>query len=369
MAGNYEYFDDIFDDDIDSPPIKKEGRKKSKFPVMIASLIVIASLIGGGWYAVKKNIVPLPQSSQEQTDDGLDPNRERTDEQLQLVNTQQVYWADGICNVTSEWSNSKFPGSINIDGKATVMKNKKAISDSLAADAKELRKRSGTLPSLIEDAYTKALEYQESSTTITDHNKIVTEVDPSVVEATNRLKEGINRYAGSLESMSRDLSSYADYDEYGTRAAITRVQKGLDKAYQEFGFALTGVFDEGLFENAVTLKAVSELESCSGALIDDNELNSRYGDELQKQETIEEFIDYKKCQVFIDNSNRVTNRNESYNDSVNECNTLLSTITVDNDHDGNYMNIDTQDNFRARPSHDVADETQEDPQEETENNV
>ena len=156
--------------------------------------------------------------------------------------------------------------------------------------------------------------------------------------------------------MAKDLKTYADYDEYGMRGAISRVQHGLDAAYQQFGTSLAGVFDDGIFENAVTLQAVSQLESCSGALIDQDKLESKYGEEIKKQEKIAEFVNFNRCKAFIDNSSRITNKNESYNSSVNSCNSLLSTITIDGTHDGYYMNINTQDNDRARPSHDSFNE-------------
>lgn len=380
MADNYDEFDNIFDDDIDlfddgseenSQDDNKEKKKKSnknespKFIKFGLIGLLVAGLIGGGWYVVQNESNNTAQQEEQQTEEegeqepaveGFDPNRPKTDETLQLVNTQQVYWADNMCNIASQWTDKPFPGKVDIEGKATVLKNKRALISALETNAQELRNRSNTMLPLIDDVYEKAKQKEDNNTIITDNNKLVESLDPSVVSSSYLIKDSIDRYADSLDSMAKDLKTYADYDEYGMRVAISRVQQGLNSAYKQFGTTLAGVFDDGLFENSVTLHAVSQLESCSGALIDQGKLESRYGDEIKKQEKIAEFVNYKRCQAFIDNSGRVTNKNESYNSSVNSCNTLLSTVTVDGTHDGYYMNIDTQDAKRARPSHDSFDE-------------
>lgn len=378
MAENYDEFDNIFDDDInvfdddseeDGSSKKKKKSKKNKSPkiVKIGLIgILIAGLVGGGWYVVK-NENDKQQQEQSQAEEnqnpeieGFDPNRPKTDETLQLVNTQQVYWADDMCNIASQWTDKEFPGKVDIEGKETVLKNKRALISALETNAQELRNRSNAMLPMIDNAYEKAKEKEDNNTIITDNNKLVKSVDQSVVGSTSLIRDSIDRYADSLDSMAKDLKTYADYDEYGMRGAISRVQHGLDDAYQQFGTSLAGVFDDGLFENAVTLDAVSQLESCSGALIDQERLESKYGEEIQKQEKIAEFVNYNRCKAFIDNSSRITNKNEIYNSSVNSCNSLLSTESIDGTHDGYYMNIDTQDNNRARPSHDSFEENPED---------
>ena len=378
MAENYDEFDNIFDDDIDvfdddseenDSSKKKKKSKKNKSPkiVKIGLIgILIAGLVGGGWYVVK-NENDKQQQEQSQAEEnqnpeieGFDPNRPKTDETLQLVNTQQVYWADDMCNIASQWTDKEFPGKVDIEGKETVLKNKRALISALETNAQELRNRSNAMLPMIDNAYEKAKEKEDNNTIITDNNKLVKYVDQSVVGSTSLIRDSIDRYADSLDSMAKDLKTYADYDEYGMRGAISRVQHGLDDAYQQFGTSLAGVFDDGLFENAVTLDAVSQLESCSGALIDQERLESKYGEEIKKQEKIAEFVNYNRCKAFIDNSSRITNKNESYNSSVNSCNSLLSTEAIDGTHDGYYMNIDTQDNNRARPSHDSFEESPED---------
>lgn len=378
MAENYDEFDNIFDDDIDvfdddseenDSSEKKKKSKKNKSPKIVKFGLIgmlIVGLVGGGWYVVK-NENDKQQQEQSQAEEnqnpeieGFDPNRPKTDETLQLVNTQQVYWADDMCNIASQWTDKEFSGKVDIEGKETVLKNKRALISALETNAQELRNRSNAMLPMIDNAYEKAKEKEDNNTIITDNNKLVKSVDQSVVGSTSLIRDSIDRYADSLDSMAKDLNTYADYDEYGTRGAISRVQHGLDDAYQQFGTSLAGVFDDGLFENAVTLDAVSQLESCSGALIDQERLESKYGEEIQKQEKIAEFVNYNRCKAFIDNSSRITDKNESYNSSVNSCNSLLSTEAIDGTHDGYYMNIDTQDNNRARPSHDSFEENPED---------
>lgn len=376
MVENYDEFDNIFDDDIDlfdddSKGDAQNNKKKVKAdrntPPKIVKFgligLLIAGLAGGSWYVVQNESNNQAQQEESQSQEGqntqiegFDPNRPKTDETLQLVNTQQVYWADDMCNIASQWTDKSFPGKVDIEGKATVLKNKRALVSALETNAQELRKRADTMLPMVDDVYKKAKDKEDNNTIITDNNKLVQEIDPNVVGSSYLIKDSINRYADSLDSMANDLKTYADYDEYGMRGAISRVQHGLDDAYQQFGTTLAGVFDDDLFENVVTLQAASQLESCSGALIDQEKLESQYGDEIEKQEKIEEFVNYNRCKAFIDNSSRITDKNESYNSSVNACNTLLSTAAIDGTHDGYYMNIDTQDEKRSRPSHGFLDE-------------
>ena len=375
MTENYDEFDNIFDDDIDlfddnekndKTTSKKKNSSKNKISKFIKlSLIgaLVVGLAGGGWYVVQNENAKSQQQEQASSEEnqnieieGFDPNRPKTDETLQLVNTQQVFWADDMCNIASQWTDKEFPGKIDIEGKSTVWKNKKALISALETNAQELRNRSNSMLPMIDNVYNKAKEKEDNNTIITDNNKLIKSLDQNVIGSTYLIRDSINRYADSLDSMAKDLKKYSDYDEYGTRGAISRVQHGLDDAYQQFGTSLAGVFDDGIFENAVTLQAASQLESCSGALIDQDKLESKYGEEIKKQEKIAEFVNFNRCKAFIDNSSRITNKNESYNSSVNSCNSLLSTITMDGTHDGYYMNINTQDNDRARPSHDSFDE-------------
>lgn len=381
MTENYDEFDNIFDDDIDlfddnskddkttSKKKSSNKNKRSKFVKLSLIGVLLVGLAGGGWYVVQNENTKSQQQEQEQVSseenqkpevEGFDPNRPKTDETLQLVNTQQVYWADDMCNIASQWTDKEFPGKIDIEGKSTVLKNKRALISVLETNAQELRNRSNAMLPMIDNVYNKAKEKEDNNTIITDNNKLIKSVDQNIVGSTYLIRDSINRYADSLDSMAKDLKTYADYDEYGMRGAISRVQYGLDDAYQQFGTSLAGVFDDGIFENAVTLQAVSQLESCSGALIDEGKLESKYGEEIKKQEKIAEFVNFNRCKAFVDNSSRITNKNESYNSSINSCNSLLSTITVDGAHDGYYMNINTQDNDRARPSHDSFDQENQD---------
>ena len=126
MTENYDEFDNIFDDDIDlfddnekndKTTSKKKNSSKNKISKFIKlSLIgaLVVGLAGGGWYVVQNENAKSQQQEQASSEEnqnieieGFDPNRPKTDETLQLVNTQQVFWADDMCNIASQWTDKE----------------------------------------------------------------------------------------------------------------------------------------------------------------------------------------------------------------------------------------------------------------------
>lgn len=317
---------------------QEEPKKKSKKGKIIGGIVAVA-LIGSaaGLYVVGSN-----QESVEQ-----EQVAQKKSVEMQLVNTEQVAWADNMCSIVSRWDSeddlNKMGEPKSEDGfNSTEARDR--LTKLLYSNAGKLRDRAQEVRDSVASSYEQAAS-SESETVITDNNrKVGDEPNVRVVTASETVASEIEDFAKAMEAMAFDLSGKADYDAYGIRDTIAMIKSTFPSMSENLRKNISKEMNDSLFDNLVTMEKVSQLEQCSDSFVNSGNLMKDNSSFLEEQSTIRNFVNYKRCEDYLSHSPNPGNIN------VDICKELMDSTTVDNNHPGYSMDIDTHDQDRAIPA-------------------
>lgn len=348
-----EYDLDDFDSlDDDSGVPKKKNKKEGTSPIFkVLAGLFVAAIIGTILYSSNSNDNTREAQVTETKTSEAESN-ERAE--LQLVNTEQVLWADEMCNYFSynEWGDSlhKMPTYDEAKKPKTV---RDEMSDLLGRNAYRVNYRANKMKELPNIVYDSALNNQEFTTVIDNNKKLGDTPDEKVVNISQSLSLAFENYARSLSDMKKDLDSIADYDANGLRNAVNRVNNGFETINQQLGNEVTEALQETNFDNVVTIKKASENESCAGNFADFTNASDEVQKILDDQALISDYVLEKRCQNFVSNTSNVTQLSDDLKNNIELCNNVLSRVSVDETNEIFAQGVDTKDSERATPNIDL----------------
>lgn len=356
--------DDFLNDEllIEDNDIKKKPKTKKKSPIVkIVSIIATVGIIfGGGYYAYKKDIIPtdmLGMNGSQNENENENENKNENESQetsrdvtLELINTEQVFWAENVCNAMSTWGedlNLKSVPSPKSEKPYSSIQASKEISNVLKENSKILEMRANQIQEAVPNAYNEAKSF-EKGTILTDNNKKVGQSpDNKITSASSNINMSLRAYADGLKSMESDLLSKAGYDFYGQRDTISMISQSLEGMETELSNMLSKEINDELFDNTMTMLRVSQLEACGGKIIDRSELDRTRSEQIVEQENIRNYINYRRCEAFM--SDRERFGGSEFKSSEEACNQVLKENIFTGDEPIYSWNINTQDELRVKP--------------------
>lgn len=325
----------------ENKPVRKK-KSKSKAPLAIFIIVALILAAGGGYFYMKGE----GESSKQ-----AEPEKEKID--LQLVNTQQVIWADNLCSLVGKWQGglNQVPEP-NSDKGYTSTKLRDEASNVLKTNSAVLKQRGDEVLALIPQSYNSAVDF-EQGTIITDNNlKVGRSPDEKVVKASTTLANSLKYYSQSLSDIADDLRAKSDYDSFGIRDKINDFKKLSDGMSDDLGNRIISELNDGVFDNLATMEKVSTLESCSNSFINSAALSKDKSEEIDKQKELRDFVNYQRCRQFLDNQDVIGNKDsESVKGSVVACEDLVSRTVIEDSNPFNSMDINSHDEKRALPKH------------------
>lgn len=315
-----EDIDFLFDDDIDDedgdsakPIAVNEKRRRN---VLVAAVSVLALTVSAGAFVIYDNLTKGPPPPP--------PPREIT---MQLVNNEQLWWADSMCSVMSTWP-SRMQDLPDKYSSGSPMKVRKGMIETLEKNAGVLKNVAEDISAIPEKSHKMALAKQDKVTIVENIKKTGNTPSESTSSVSNRVAAAINGYSASLRDMAKDLDSVADYDANGVRTTISRVAASFDEMNDQYAKEISSAFSGDIFDNVVTMDAVSKLETCNGSLINPDELEKEHGTEIEEQSKIREYASLQRCNEFKQNVGTVANKSEEVIKKEKICDDFLSSTDI-----------------------------------------
>lgn len=346
-------FDDIdlfgggVKDDTEKSDEKKDGKKpKSKVKVALVSLCSLALIagLGFGGYQNKDQIISLVQGESKQA---TPEEEKKEDVPLQLTNTEQVFWADGVCSLLADWSvNPLTDVPAPRDGEDyNAVQAQKIVPPILRNNAITLRDRADDVRMVTPQAYDRAKKF-EQGTLVTDHNvKVGQSPDTSTTTAGAAIAQSLDDYARSLEAMADDLESKASYNFSGQRETLGFFSQAFPGLADQMQQRVEKEMTDDLFENPYTMRAVSNLESCQGALISPEVVEREFSQELERQDTARDFLNFTTCKPIVDDPNR-----NPGDENVKACKGIIDEVVSVDSSPANKWNINVDMQKQAPPA-------------------
>lgn len=288
----------LFDDDDISEKKEKDSKPKNKWTIPIAIVSIFAAVVGG---------LALLGSKEEQEQEQLQQAETTTTEEVpdnlsvQLVNLQQVAWADKACTTIEKWAEDK--KELKPTGNETSPnKARKFISWDINRNLKRLSEVSQDFSDLPESALTQAKQLEKKTGPGDNNLKVGKEIDADISAASRGISSAIEGYSSAVKKLQSNLNSIADYNFNGIRDGIVKTNEDIANLSTQLEETLLQSFNEDTFSNIATLKKASELESCQGKLIDTDKLKSDKAEELDKMERIDRIVSVRRCKSYLDNT-------------------------------------------------------------------
>lgn len=329
----------LLDDEDESSPEEKKTKKKKRSPVVPIVLLVVA-LVGGLLYVnAQGDNTPAP------------PVEKKPEEvSLQLVNLQQVSWADNICTTISAWDDDGLVKPMKgYEKPAFILKARNDMVKNLKYNAKQIKKMASDVSNLPEKVHEDAVYKEREALVVDNYRKVGNSVDKSVGESSRNLAASMQGYASALEELATSMQRVADYNFDGMRGSIDDTNKTLEGMKTQFSDDVRAALPDDFFDNTMTMEAISNLESCNGDVINRDALYKERGKEIKDQGIISDFVVMERCQQFLDNMKRVSNPSENAQLSADACQEFLSTTTVDANNPLVSGKVNSFDDERVKP--------------------
>lgn len=352
--------DDFLNDEIllEDNDVKKKPKTKKKSPIIkIVSIIATVGIIfGGGYYAYTNDLIPTnalgtnDSQNENENENENDHQEASRDVTMELINTEQVFWAENVCNAMSTWGedlNLKNVPSPKGNKPYSSIQASKEISNVLKENSKILETRANQIQESVSNAYNEAKSF-EKGTILTDNNKKVGQSpDTKITSASSNINMSLRAYADGLKSMAADLQSKAGYDFNGQRDTISMISQALEGMENDLSNMLSKEINDELFDNTMTMLRVSQLEACGGKIIDGSELDRERSEQISEQENIRNYINYRRCEAFM--SDRERFGGSEFKSSEEACSQVLKENIFTGDEPIYSWNINTQDELRVKP--------------------
>lgn len=313
----------LFDDeDVSDNTAEKKKEKKRPGWIIPVSIVAVFGLVIGGAAMMGET-----QENEEETVATSTQDPEPDNLTVQLVNLQQVAWADEMCSVVNTWGKDK--KELKPTGNETnPVKARKIISWDIDRNVERMAEISNDFTKLPETALEKAKKL-ESETMPGDNNlKVSNEVDENVSSASRGIVSAFDGYSAAMQTLQQNLNSVASYNFNGIRDAISQTNEEIANLNTQLSQNISQNFNDETFDNLATLQAVSELESCSSALIDPAKLKEDKGEELDTMNKINRIVSVRRCNSYLDNTSAQTS-DESIAKRRASCKDTVSSIVLD----------------------------------------
>lgn len=294
-----EFLDDFLA--VGEQETQREKRKANTERVRIIArnvmiVIVAIALAFGVFYLYKEYNVQQERQAAEQAEAA------RPRVSIQLVNGEQVEYADRLCKAVTRWNQEDFPVYQNPEKPNVVRKD---MAQSLYANADRMEKQAMDIVNLPKLAHIDAIRNTDAVLLPQTLSVVDAEtIDPGIEKANADLLAALGNYTASMRDMAKNLEDLSSYNYDGMRAEIIRINSMFEAMNADLEQNLKGIFTTDLFENEVTMEAVSELESCNEGFIDIDTL-APMEETLTVQEAIRDRAAYNRCIDFLQsNSNK-----------------------------------------------------------------
>lgn len=333
----------LFDDeDVSEKKDEDKDKKKNNWAIPVGIVAIIGLVIGvaavssGGGGEEKEEVVA--ESTTPEVPKDL---------QVDLVNLQQVAWADKTCTLVKDLSENRL--ELKPTGNETnPVKARKFISWDISRNLKRLDDISDDFSQLPETSLARA-QQDEKKTMPGDNNlKVGNEVDGNISTASRGIASAFEGYASALESLQSSLNGIASYNFNGIRDGIENTNGEINNLNGQLSQAISQNFSEDTFDNVATLQAVSELESCGTMMVDKDALKKEKGEELEKSNKVRNIVSVRRCKSYLDNTSQ-DSKDESIKERRSSCEDVVSSVVLDPNDPYTKAQIDMQEDKRVIP--------------------
>ena len=333
----------LFDDeDVSEKKDEDKNKKKNNWAIPVGIVAIIGLVIGvaavssGGGGEKKEETVA--ESTTPEVPKDL---------QVDLVNLQQVAWADKTCTLVKDLGENRL--ELKPTGNETnPVKARKFISWDISRNLKRLDDISDDFSQLPETSLARA-QQDEKKTMPGDNNlKVGNEVDGNISTASRGIASAFEGYASALESLQSSLNNIASYNFNGIRDGIENTNGEINNLNGQLSQAISQNFSEDTFDNVATLQAVSELESCGTMMIDKDSLKKEKGEELEKSNKVRNIVSVRRCKSYLDNTSQ-DSKDESIKERRSSCEDVVSSVVLDPNDPYTKAQIDMQEDKRIIP--------------------
>lgn len=340
-------YDFLYEDDITEEEDEKKKDKPSRIVPLTILFAVIMAIVGA---------VVFGGNSSEEAQQTPEEKPVVEKQELQLVNLQQVEWSRDMCVLVNKWG-EKMVDMKSSEKPLSSREARKRMIRNITYNTRQINNFADSMLNIPEKSMSSAKD-RESQTLVTDNNLIVGDaVDPTVDSASRGMSSAFAGYASSLQNISSQLDSIADYDANGIRSGMAESQKSIEQLNAQLTDDITKTIGEDFYDNVATMRVVADIPECSGSFINMDTLQELKKDELKKQEMVSNYAVSKRCRQYIDNNSTNTS-STVVEDNVTACQDFLAENTVNMDDPLFAEGVDTKDNQRAEPGN-VSEEKSE----------
>lgn len=304
---------------------RAEQRRRSR-SVILRNITIFLTIIavGSGLFF---GITRYNDYQREQEKIAEEAARERIS--LQLVNAEQVEWADNTCAVVNGWTQEDFTVYPDEVEPWVAIGD---IVDSLRRNAILMREGAERLSKVPIRSHITAMD-RVDNVVLTENFQTIDPEKPDwkTTQASNSLEATLSAYARSMDNMASDMEGLADYDFDGMRSGIILVNDMFSQMNDDLRTDFENIFTTELFDNAATMEAISHLEYCNENMLSQSDVNTAFGDELADQRALRTIMVSERCESFLNNNRNNTNPNEATKKNMESCETYLSTTVIDPD--------------------------------------
>lgn len=333
----------LFDDeDVSEKKDEDKDKKKNNWAIPVGIVAIIGLVIGVAAVSSSGG----EEEKEEVVAESTTPEVPK-DLQVDLVNLQQVAWADKTCTLVKDLGENRL--ELKPTGNETnPVKARKFISWDISRNLKRLDDISDDFSQLPETSLARA-QQDEKKTMPGDNNlKVGNEVDGNISTASRGIASAFEGYASALESLQSSLNNIASYNFNGIRDGIENTNGEINNLNGQLSQAISQNFSEDTFDNVATLQAVSELESCGTMMIDKDSLKKEKGEELEKSNKVRNIVSVRRCKSYLDNTSQ-DSQDESIKERRSSCEDVVSSVVLDPNDPYTKAQIDMQEDKRIIP--------------------
>lgn len=324
--------DDFFEEETSGT---QSGTQGNRAIVPLAIVGVLAAVIAG---------VSLSGNGDEEQPP---PVAKKVNADLQLVNLQQVAFADNLCSAIDSWG--KDTQELEVPGdQVNPVKARKMVLKNIAGNIDRIKELSKDFDTIPEKSLEQAQEMARD-TVVTDNNlKVGDSIDEKVASTTKGITSSFRGYASAVDDTRKKLSIVANYNFNGIRDELTKTQEDLKKLNGQLSDTLGKTINEDAFDNTATLVAVSQLESCQGILFDYDQLSKEKGKEISDMKIVSDIAVKQRCEQYMDNTKSLK-ENEVVATNRKACGDFLQSVTIDQKNPLARAEINTHEDQRIDP--------------------
>lgn len=223
---------------------------------------------------------------------------------LQLVNRQQVEWANSMCAHTAFWG-PKMRNKVVDKGVVSPVKGRDEAVKVLKNNAQVARSMNEQIVKTPDKVYETSVADHRVPSVLLIERKDGDEPDEKNVKNTETVRIAIDTYANSLDNIVKMLQDIATYDDKGLR-------EGLSDAFKTFNLATDGMdkkLGEALstsqFDNTATISAIANLPLCGDKFVGDD-AKKKLAPEIEQQNKVMNFVKLDRCTQFTERNNLIS---------------------------------------------------------------